>query len=570
MQYDMLLTDWISIGLNKEKLAKAVGAIQKGKSLDDLVGTIHSSNRKYIEKILREEVQKQFDNSHRPYLEIILNSIDAKPPGMKGDYRVDVKVKNASVGIRDNGDGMSIEDILQFLIIPFNTQKKGIESIGQFGVGFFSTLNYCLHSPENKVEVTTNNGRESCQVSFYAKGNGVDSIRMRIRKKLVPARKGTSVYIRNWKSKREVKEYLVSQLHTIPEYVAQIRLGWTTINKANPEVSRPWKHRDVLIKYEGKELQQEAGFMFQKIPLRHKITLTSQGVRVKSGDVNTDHYNEYPGAVISFPPGARLVEGRDEFKIDDNYRRCVEAAYGSFLDYVKEEEWKIPQDDKRRKKIAFPNHEQMVNVLIAMNQLFKFQEAKEVPYMKEILSELLPGVEYIMSLDQASYLENFISDEKMSKVYPAPASALAAFQQTYKSGEDMMGEILAGVAEIMPEKQFRKRFEANPDYYPTLRPIAHNLNHKRIILTRFEPGTSPFMHYSSHAWQEGSHLSAGEVNLIINIDHPDVIGREDKTSLYANLANYLLDPICTSELKRDQKYQLFTMQSIIIYSSKKF
>ena len=89
MIYDLPLYDWISIGLNKRSLASAVNAIEKGISLTEVI-KCNDGNRRYMEKILREEVVKQFSDRRRPMLEVILNCIDARP-GDSQNYSIDVK-----------------------------------------------------------------------------------------------------------------------------------------------------------------------------------------------------------------------------------------------------------------------------------------------------------------------------------------------------------------------------------------------------------------------------------------------------------------------------------------------
>ena len=125
--YDLPLSSWISIALHKDTLSSALEAIRSNKPLEDSLDE-KPDNRRYIEKILKEEVINQFSEQSRPLLEIILNSIDAKEHDeYKDNYSIKVQVGVGKFVSKDNGRGMSLDEILRLLIIPSNNCKPGMK-----------------------------------------------------------------------------------------------------------------------------------------------------------------------------------------------------------------------------------------------------------------------------------------------------------------------------------------------------------------------------------------------------------------------------------------------------------
>ena len=133
-KYDLPLTSWISLCLNRKRLDEIIEKVNNGQPLGEIEHAV--INGKYIEKILREEAVKQFSDSKRPTIEVILNSIDARPEDAREDYRIYVDIRRNKFVSADNGNGMSLDEVLRLLIIPFNTEKDGFNQIGSFGVGF--------------------------------------------------------------------------------------------------------------------------------------------------------------------------------------------------------------------------------------------------------------------------------------------------------------------------------------------------------------------------------------------------------------------------------------------------
>lgn len=157
-------------------LASAVNPIlEKGeKRLIDLLGGITNiRDRDYWNNVITDTVGHQFHESERPVIEAVTNALDA------GADRVEVSVVPAwkipfwemdkddpernhyRMTIKDNGRGMSVYELINFLLIPKISGQEGKgESIGLFGVGFYSLLRY-LVTPAHRltVETTKDGGR---------------------------------------------------------------------------------------------------------------------------------------------------------------------------------------------------------------------------------------------------------------------------------------------------------------------------------------------------------------------------------------------------------------------------
>jgi len=336
INYDLALTDWISIGLHKNTLEATLTAIENNEPLPELL--VHVSNREYIRKILREEVIKQFSKNTRPVLEVVLNSVDARPKGC-ADYKVEVKVKHKKCSIKDNGIGMSLDDVLRVLIIPFNSDKNGLEEIGRFGVGFLSTFKYCVGEPlKGRVCIDTRTGSSGYKIEFYSTSASVGDLRMSV-KRCRANPKGTKIDILTKTEHPEImNEYLANHLNNIFSDRCRIFLNGSCVNESNGT----WYSHPVNLCVDNKRITQRVGFRVDKT--RHKyIQLTSQGVLIKSKT------NRYFPSTISFPTAVQLVEGRTEF-IDDNYFICAKGVFCSFEKYLQEALEK-EEDEKKQNKI---------------------------------------------------------------------------------------------------------------------------------------------------------------------------------------------------------------------------
>jgi len=518
--YDMPLVDWISIGLHSKTLEQALQAIRTGKPLNiDVLN--RKSNRKYMEKVLREEIFKQFSDKKRPKLETVLNAIDAGNNNAQRDYTVDIRARGNKFEVVDNGTGMDLEEILKFLIIPFSTEKTGLEEIGRFGVGFFSTFEYCLKEPKKaKIIVETGSKKENHKVKFYASGPNIKDLRIRIKRK--GKRKGTKVLIKETEfGNRTVPEYLYKHLKGVPTYMARILQNRKPIND---DSKNTWYSAPVELNAKGKKVTQKVGFRKEK---ECAIFLTSQGVLVKS------FRTEQPGSTISFPPAVQVVEGRDEFKIDENYKKCFEAYFRAFEKYIKDQ-----KENKGR-------IEEIIEFIPNLASVFDIKNLSDIPNIDNIKETLLPGKLYALTDQQFDYFKPFLGEEIEKKAFKVSNQACSYWRELYGSEKSVFNREIV-IRDLMDSEEFRKRIETDPSFYPNLH------------LLGFE--TTPAEKYASGDWQrnwvknlyssialvdgpknaESQTLVVDDL-LFININHPDVIGELDLRKVYSIISDYYMN-----------------------------
>ena len=119
-------------------------------------------------------------------------------------------------------------------------------------------------------------------------------------------------------------DYLSDHLKGIPTYRAKLFVNGKFINDDH---SNKWYSAPVELEAKGKKVVQRVGFRKER---EDKIYLTSQGVLVKTLQT------ERGGATASFPPAVLVVEGRDELKMDKNYRKSIGGFFKAFNEYLKD------------------------------------------------------------------------------------------------------------------------------------------------------------------------------------------------------------------------------------------
>ncbi len=413
-EYDLPLTDWILSGLNIDNLQRIVDLIDQNKPLDEI--KVYSTNRKFIEKIMREEAIKQFPEQERPVLEVILNSIDAKPENCE-QYNIWVEARPKYVTICDAGKAMTLYDVLSDLIVPFSTQKEGIETIGKFGVGFLSTLNYCLKDLRNSIDVETNTGLECNKMTFYSTGSEVSDLRMKLNRKVTnlhPGLRSTKVTIRTKNNLDGLQKYLANQLADIPIQKAAIYVNNEQINPQTPDRL----HREVEFDVKGKKLKQ---FVSLAIDNNERVKLVSQGVRVR------ERFADSLGAVLNFPSAVNPVEGRDEFKQNDNYFKAVDCIYDLLEEYLRHVKLEYPSDASKLadlvKDVAFATSGHPKNMSTLQKLIFNDKK-------------------YILKLGDFSTFEDFIGPELDNIALVTNQASTYEFWKNWGKFEDFENDFL--------------------------------------------------------------------------------------------------------------------------------
>jgi hypothetical protein len=468
MRYQAPLVEWISFALNRSCLDQTLESIRKGKKIQHLPA-VSDTNRRYLEKILREEVVKQFNDFERPMLELVLNSIDAKIRGVT-DYNVKMLVKRRSFTVIDDGNSMTLEQILRFLIIPFNTEKDGIEQIGKFGVGFLSNFYYCINDRRTSITVYTITKDESYSLKFFCPSTSVSDIVLELKHIRRSKKPRTIVKIDNLTYRRsKLITYLTQHLVNIPSYMAKLTIDGVWINEG---YRTPWISVPVTLQVKDKEIVQEVGFCRASPASSSFIVLTSQGVKVKVFSCNVN------GAIISFPSAVRVVEGRDEFKIDDNYKKCVYAAFEAFEQHAQ---------IQNVKDICFT-----IELFSELVSAFQVEYIKNIPNIDRIEKILFGDKKYMLLTTQYDELAEFLGKaclDKIIRVYPA---SFQLWSNGFNVMSDFFNHHMKPVLVLDMEKE-----KTNYHRLSLLGILLRLLNFgqervRKVIFVRVDPGTSPF------------------------------------------------------------------------------
>jgi len=314
------LVDVLGLALNKETYDVLLEKLRKGRSISSLVPVANTAlARNHRAKILREEVTRQFSHKYQGVVQLIANSIDAKPADHSGDYVVDVSLNGKSVTIRDRGEGLDLETIITTLLVPLRSGRDGKENIGRFGVGFFSSLEYCVSNPGmTRLSLSSSQGKQGYVASFGAKSGDVEDLYCHIGKKARLSR-GTTVRIDFPHKKDELRDYIVKYLGFFDPRRARIRVNDKVINERF--AGRVYRIGDSRVSFEESN--------------KGSISLYSQGIFISSKD-----FPDYD-VRIDLPPTLLLVEGRDEFKRDRNYQE----AFKNIVHYVCRNSKRISEDN---------------------------------------------------------------------------------------------------------------------------------------------------------------------------------------------------------------------------------
>ncbi|MBT5021334.1 hypothetical protein HOK51_09380 [Candidatus Woesearchaeota archaeon] len=329
--YELSLTELIALSLDKHSLHEAISAINENKTLKKK--DTGKKNYNYINKILLEEIERQFTEDYRPFVELVLNSIDAKPKTFKGNYVVNVKTNNNSLVFSDTGESMSLTHMLKSFIIPFSSNKDELDNIGRFGVGFFANLAYCLKNPnKTKLIVDTKNQSDSYRLTFSATSNSIDSIKINI-EKLNKLTQGTTIKIEKCEiDKHELNNYLNKYLNYFDPTRAIIKINNNQINQ-NPDGKTYSEHEKFKWKKELIEQKVRATIKTNNCDWKNKkLKLYSQGIFIlehESSSINAE-------LKFDFPSSIEIVEGRDEFKINSNYESAIQKLYNILLTHANE------------------------------------------------------------------------------------------------------------------------------------------------------------------------------------------------------------------------------------------
>lgn len=529
--YDYPLVNWISIGLNKNKLKEVVDAIRSNRSIDDIMQVQQqSANAPYLNKIIREVVSKQFSEYMRPIVEIILNSIDARPLDVS-EYYVSVRSARGKTVVEDNGEAMSLEEILKLLLIPFSTIKDENASryVGRFGVGFFSSLNYCLQILNKEViNLVTSKGGESYESAFYASNSDVSSLHSVIRK-IREREQGTRVKISREFHPYDLQKYIRDKVGNIPTLRAYI---YVNRNLINSEGSRWYTSK---IKQDNKGVDGRVGIRFSGD--KH-IYLDSFGGNVKKFD--SPFHN---GVRILLPPLVELTIGRDEFVRDNNYYAAAKSSFESLENLIRS----LSRDDFQRLLSGF------INLVPSLVSLLGLSRLEDVPNLNALINILIPNKRYALIENEYNNISPFLGRRLSDSSFSANPQSCSIWRQKYSSYQDLLNEMIPA-KESYPYKDFINKIKFDKKFYPNLYLLFDAIENRFITdktinnvkFVESEPCYEPFM------FDEGSD------DLYINIKHRYVLGGLNSLKVSTLISKYIrlpqIDRMLTKQNPKKQSY----------------
>jgi hypothetical protein len=197
----------------------------------------------YWSGLLRDLSFAQFEEADRPIVELVSNAIDASRASeaasggaafdvlvsFVGRWRSGVEKREISrrgpnrsddlctVRVVDHGCGMSPRSALFDLLVPLTTSKEGVNTIGRFGVGFFSVLRYLTH-PLASVCVTTSNGHHETEIVLSPPGRGSATSGPEVSLRVAPSTRGrgTCVEVRGEVDRKACEALLQRTFRFLP------------------------------------------------------------------------------------------------------------------------------------------------------------------------------------------------------------------------------------------------------------------------------------------------------------------------------------------------------------------
>ena len=118
------------------------------------------------ERILARTIYAQSASRVAPLRELLQNALDASPRGASID--VVSSLGGAEITVTDRGRGMTRDEVLMDLLVPFRSGKEGDPfAIGEHGIGFFSALEIAP-----RLEVKTRTRTEGWRLRVEPIGKG--------------------------------------------------------------------------------------------------------------------------------------------------------------------------------------------------------------------------------------------------------------------------------------------------------------------------------------------------------------------------------------------------------------
>ncbi|OFZ65732.1 MAG: hypothetical protein A2328_10255 [Bdellovibrionales bacterium RIFOXYB2_FULL_36_6] len=316
----------------------------------------------------------------------------------------------------------------------------------------------------------------------------------------------------------------------MPSFMARIYVNGEMINN---DRNISWYSAPVKLKALGREVTQRIGLCIESKDNKmasNLINLSSQGVRVKTLS------SQYGGANISFPGAVQVVEGRDEFKIDDNYKTSVNAVFSALEEYIRAE--------NKENKIT----EHATNLIASLASAFALTTLRDLPNLNNLKELLIKDKKYVLTPVQFADLSPFLGPTLDRLAFKASDTSTAYWSQIYGRNVDIISDIMKPISSSDP---FNFAFGISSKY-PNLSLVAEEIL-KEIRIRGFR-ATNHTSYYSDkkeidfykvihtvkvpEPGNEAFYLNGENHELYVNVAHPFIAGKREPNKLYATLFDY--------------------------------
>ncbi len=243
----------------------------------------------YEDRDLKFLIENQSPEKNRSVVELVSNAIDFS----EADGQVEVEITEGGYVVTDHGQGMSQQQLIEQLCIPFLSgyRENTNSPIGKFGMGFFTVLRH-LEKEGDVVIVQTGQGETGSFLEFTIQ-NGEIMVRLGTQNEHT---QGTSVFVYSANFQDEDAQYY---LHEQLKYKRGASVKINDVELSQPE---DMKFIDAQDSYLGYTLSKTG---VQRCP----AVIAINGISVMSFTLTGENLpNEL---VISLPFATELSESRD-------------------------------------------------------------------------------------------------------------------------------------------------------------------------------------------------------------------------------------------------------------------
>jgi len=337
---------FVAAGLSKSSLSELLECVTDRSDGELTPEMVKVRAEGVLSNMLMDEVFKQFGGDYyRPVIELVANGIDARPEGQKDRHLVNVRCHDEKLTVEDWGTGMTAEELFTDLIVPFKSSKFSLRDVGRFGVGFLSNISYCF-SDSALLELESGVKGSSLKFSFSSFSpteKDVKSIQLSCGEGLKYT--GTKATLRKDGSWNEqlVERAMRHYLHWVDPERVVVNYNGEQVNKPiegsvvlragqefTVEVGEAGKAREEKVKQEVRIGVLPLGQQLGRDYCSPGIYFYSQGVLVNHVPVS----NADCVLRVDMPSAIDLIEGRDDYLRDANWRKGMEATYKELYSFM--------------------------------------------------------------------------------------------------------------------------------------------------------------------------------------------------------------------------------------------